>query len=252
MRHANIAIMCVCMAILSACNTTTEVNPPETNQPEVNQPEMNQSEPNKFEVEDHKNMGQQLIDAANQGDLDSILTLLNDGVNIDTTDAQGNTAVMAATKKNHVAIVKLLIEHGANINIQNDMQDNVFLYAGAEGLLEIVRLAIAADADPTLTNRYGGTALIPAADRGHVDVVKELLTNSTIDVNHINNLHWTALMEAVILGDGGPNHQQIVQLLVDHGADPQIADRDGITPLQHAMQRNYQEIIRILQSGETN
>lgn len=68
-------------------------------------------------------------------------------------------------------------------------------------------------------------------------------------MNHLNNLHWTALLEAVILGDGGKNYQQIVQLLVDYGADVQISDRDGITPLEHAKKRDFHEIERILKEA---
>jgi len=52
-----------------------------------------------------------------------------------------------------------------------------------------------------------------------------------VDVNHINNLGWTALLEAIVLSDGGLRHQQIVQLLLDHDADMTIADKDGVTPL---------------------
>ena len=191
-------------------------------------------------------MEQQLISAAAEGDTETVLELVEGGAEIDARDNQGNTAVMAATQNNKVDTVKALIEQGADINIQNNNQDNVLLYAGAEGLLEIVKLAIEAGADTTVTNRYGGTALIPAADRGHVDIVEELLTTSDTDVNHLNNLHWTALLEAVILGDGGETYQIIVQLLVDHGADVKISDRDGVTPLEHAKRRGFKEIERIL------
>ena len=65
-------------------------------------------------------------------------------------------------------------------------------------------------------------------------LVREILTHRDVDVNHVNNLGWTALLEAIILSDDGVTHQQIVQLLVDHGADTTIADKDGVTPLQHA------------------
>ncbi|MEK5109066.1 ankyrin repeat domain-containing protein [Cytobacillus sp. FSL K6-0129] len=188
-------------------------------------------------------MSLQLIKAARDGDKDHLLTLLNIGANINALDDEGNTAVMAATQQNQVEIVQVLIAHGADINIRNKRLDNVLLYAGAEGLLEIVQLAIQAGADTTITNRYGGIAIIPACERGHIEVVKELLTHSDTDVNHINNLHWTALLEAIILSDGGKTHQEIVQLLIDHGADITITDKDGVTPLQHARDRGYREIV---------
>ncbi len=194
-------------------------------------------------------MNQKLIDSAEQGDTKNVLKLLKDGADINATDKNGRTAVIAATHSNKPDTVEALIQQGADINIRDNNQDNVLLYAGAEGFLEIVKLAVNAGADTTLTNRYGGTALIPASERGHVDVVEELLTHSDTDVNHINNLHWTALLEAIILGDGGKKHQEIVQLLVDHGADVNISDGDGVTPLQHAQKRGFQEIERILKEA---
>ena len=127
--------------------------------------------------------------------------------------------------------------------------DNPFLYAGAEGLLDVLLLTIEAGADPTLTNRFGGTALIPASERGHVEVVQELLTRTQVDIDHVNNLGWTALLEAIVLSNGDERHQQVVQLLVDHGADITIPDKDGVTPLEHARQRGFTQIERILQAA---
>ena len=113
----------------------------------------------------------------------------------------------------------------------------------------ILRLTIEAGADPTLTNRFGGTALIPASERGHVEVVQELLTRTQVDIDHVNNLGWTALLEAIVLSNGDERHQQVVQLLVDHGADITIPDKDGVTPLEHARQRGFTQIERILQAA---
>jgi hypothetical protein len=191
-------------------------------------------------------MTAQLIQAAEAGDTATVQQLLKDGADIDGRDAQGRTPVMAATHGNRVDTVRALIEAGADINLRDDRSDNPFLYAGAEGLLDILKLTIAAKADTTLTNRFGGTALIPAAERGHVEIVKELLTRTDVDVNHVNNLGWTALLEAIVLSDGGERHQQVVQLLVDHGADINIADKDGVTPLEHARARGFTTIERIL------
>lgn len=196
-------------------------------------------------------LNRQLFDAAEKGNTNEVLKLLKAGANIDATNRSGTTPVLAATYHNRVETVKLLINQGADIDIRDDSLNNVLLYAGAEGLLEIVKLSIEAGADTNLTNRFGGTALIPAAERGHVNIVKELLTHSDTDVNHINNLHWTALLEAVILGDGGEDHQEIVKLLVDHGADIDMGDREGITALQHAQNNGYQDIVAILSNAKS-
>ena len=198
---------------------------------------------------DGGNMGtlnEKLIAAAEAGNTEAVRRLLREGADMNAVNSQGRTAVMAATYNHQTETVRALIQAGADINIRDNRLDNPLLYAGAEGLLDIVKLAVDAGADPTLTNRYGGTALIPAAERGHVEVVDELLRRSGIDVNHVNRLGWTALLEAILLSDGGEKHQRIVQLLVDHGADVHLADKDGVTPLAHARERGFHEIALIL------
>jgi ankyrin repeat protein len=183
-----------------------------------------------------------LIAAAARGDGRRVEDLIAAGAPINVQDERGRTPVMAATYGNHVDAVAALLRAGADVNIRDGMLNNPFLYAGAEGHLDILKLTYAAGADPTLTNRFGGTALIPAAERGHVAVVRYLLTETTVDVNHVNRLGWTALLEAIMLGDGGPRHQQIVALLIAHGADVNLADKDGVTPLAHARARGYRAI----------
>ena len=194
-------------------------------------------------------MADQLAKAAARGDTTSILELLEDGADINERDADGRTPLMIATRGYHVEAVRALIGAGADVDIRDDRLDNPFLYAGAEGLLDILQLTIEAGADPTLTNRFGGTALIPASERGHVEVVQELLTRTEVDVDHVNNLGWTALLEAIVLSNGDARHQHIVQLLVDHGADITIPDKDGVRPLEHARSRGFTEIERILEAA---
>ncbi|MBI5651339.1 MAG: ankyrin repeat domain-containing protein [Chloroflexi bacterium] len=192
-------------------------------------------------------MNDQLIQAAERGDTQTVMQLQTAGANINARDARGRTPVMAATHRNQVETVRALLQAGADVNIRDQQLDNPFLYAGAEGLLEILQLCIAARADTQLTNRFGGTALIPAAERGHVAVVNELLTRTDVDVNHVNNLGWTALLEAIVLSDGGVKHQQIVQMLIDHKANVMIADKHGVTPLEHARRRGFTAIAQILE-----
>lgn len=119
------------------------------------------------------------------------------------------------------------------------------MIATSEGYLELLRLTLPAGADVHSKDSYNGTGLIRAADRGHVEIIQELL-KTDIKIDHINNLGWTALLEAIILGDGGPRHTEVVRLLVDAGADVNLADSNGTTPLAHARQRGYQQIIEIL------
>jgi ankyrin repeat protein len=194
-------------------------------------------------------MNSTLIISAGLGDLAGIVRSLEDGEDINQQDARGRTAVMAATYAGQVAAVRLLLEREANPDIQDEMLNTPFLYAGAEGMLDILKLTNEAGADPAVTNRYGGTALIPACERGHADVVRYLLTNSDVDIDHVNRLGWTGLLEAIILSDGGPAHQEIVRILIEHGADVDLADGEGVTPLAHARARGYTEIARALREA---
>lgn len=191
---------------------------------------------------------QALIDAAARGDTAAVQHLLAAGAGVKARDSRKRTALMAATQGNHVAAASLLIARGADVNAQDDIQDSPFLLSGASGYLEILRLCLAAGADLKSRNRYGGTALIPACHHGHLETVRELL-KTAIDVNHINNLGWTALLEAIILGDGGARHTGIVRLLVGHGAQVNLADRDGVTPLAHARRNGYREMVSILEGA---
>lgn len=200
----------------------------------------------KLTEEDVISMNGSFIQAAERGETDVVLQYIGDGTDINGRDEQGRTAILAATHGNRVDTVRALIVAGADINLQDDKLDNPFLYAGAEGLLEIVRLMNDAGADPAITNRYGGTALIPASEHGYVEVVKELLTRSEVDVNHVNDLGWTALMEAIILNIGGEKQQQVIKILIEHGADVSIPDKNGVTPLEHARAHHFAAIERLL------
>ena len=188
-----------------------------------------------------------LVEAALRGDRAAVERLLGAGADVNARDAGGRNAVLAATQGAHTEIARLLIERGADVNAQDDIQDSAFLLAGARGLTEIVRLALP-HADFKRTNRYGGTALIPACHYGHVETVRVLL-GSAMAVDHVNRLGWTALLEAVILGDGGPAHTEIVRLLIARGAKLDLADRDGVTPLQHAERRGQTAVARLLRSA---
>jgi ankyrin repeat protein len=188
-----------------------------------------------------------LIAASAHGDLAAVERLLREGADVKARDGRGRTALLVATHGNHVGVARALIAAGADVNAKDSIEDSPYLYAGAEGRVEILKMTLAAGADLAATNRYGGTALIPAAHHGHPEAVKVLLATA-IDKDHVNKLGWTALLEAVILGDGGPTHTEILRLLVEAGANVNLADRDGVTPLRHAKQRGFAAMVRILEA----
>jgi ankyrin repeat protein len=117
---------------------------------------------------------------------------------------------------------------------------------GVTGSVEMARVVLQAGPDLMIRNRFGGLSHIPASERGHADYVELVLDETDIAIDHVNDLGWTALLEAVILGEGTKPWQRIVDSLVEHGADVSIADRDGVTALQHARRLGFTDIASIL------
>lgn len=187
--------------------------------------------------------------AAHDGDVAAIRQLLSDGADPAARDSNGRTPAHVSAFASHEDAVAALAAGGADVNaLDAELYDMVTIAAVADDVA-MLKAALAAGNDPGLTtSRYDGTALIAAAHLGHAEVVKTLI-EAGAPLDHINNLGWTALIEAVILGDGGPRHQQTVRHLVEAGADQAIADRQGDTPLDHARARGYGEIIAILGRG---
>lgn len=185
--------------------------------------------------------------AAAANDRRSITALLSQGADIEARDRSGATPLLVATRRNNVAAALALIAAGADVNAKDVTSDSAYLYAGARGYLQILEATLAHGADLGSVNRFGGTALIPAAERGHVDTVRRLIA-AGVDVYHVNRLGWTALLEAVLLGDGGVAHQQIVQALLEAGADPNLADAEGVTALHHAERRGQTEVAALLKA----
>jgi len=197
-------------------------------------------------------MVEQLLATAATGDLNGVDALLRAGVPLDGRDKSGRTALLVATLNNHPEIAGRLIEAGADVNAKDNIHDTPFLYAGSEGRNDILRLILASGrAKLDDSNRYGGTALIPAAHHGHPETVRMLIV-AGVNVDHVNKLGWTALIEAVVLGDGGPTYQEIVRDLVAAGADVRIADNDGVTPLEHAKRRGFAQIAATIEGASAN
>ena len=187
-----------------------------------------------------------LLNLVHQNDLLGVATALKNGANVNTADSQQNSLLLIATQKQYKEMALLLVKYGADVNQQAINLDSPFLYAGATGQTELLKVFLDHGARFDIFNRYNGSALIPACERGHIDTVKLLANTKNYPIDHVNKLGWTALMEAVILGDGSKKYQQIVKILKDAGARMDIPDFDGITPLQHAKSRGYNEIVSLI------
>ncbi|OUR76281.1 hypothetical protein A9Q83_15920 [Alphaproteobacteria bacterium 46_93_T64] len=183
-----------------------------------------------------------------RGEIKKIEKHILDGADVEQTDNFGRTALHIAAYQSNEEVFKQLINAGSNVNaFENDRYDVVTIAAVANDL-PMLLLALENGGDPkNMTSPYDGTALIAAAHLGHVEIVKALLKAGS-NIDHINNLAWTALIEAVVLGDGGPKHTAIVKDLLAYGANRNIGDRDGVTPLTHAKTRGYKEIVHVLET----
>ncbi len=173
--------------------------------------------------------------------------LLEQGARVDAADSSGATALVAAAYGNHVEVARLLVEAGADVDVKDATEQSAYLIATSEvgDDTELLELTLDAGADVNAKDSYNGTGLIRAADRGYVEIVRRLL-ETDIDVDHVNRLGWTALLEAIILGGGDERHVETVRVLVDGGVDVNLADGDGVSPLAHARAHGYDEIVAIL------
>ncbi len=191
-----------------------------------------------------------VLAAADDGDADRLALALRAGGNIEARDSALRTPLLLAVTGDHLEAARLLVALGADADALDGQHDTPWLVTGVTGSVAMAEVLLAGFPEPDLTilNRFGGTALIPAADRGHVDYVRRVV-GTDVDIDHVNDLGWTALLEAVILGDGSQRYQEIVTILLEAGADSSIGDRGRVTAREHAERAGYEAIAKIL-SGE--
>jgi uncharacterized protein len=191
--------------------------------------------------------------AAHRGDLaalDKLLAARPGPAVLDARDGNGRTPVHVAAFARRGDVIRRLAAAGAHLELlDRDRYDAVTIVSVADDEATLrVLLQLGASAKLT-TSRYDGTALIAAAHLGHDGVVRQLIAAGA-PLDHVNNLHWTATIEAVVLGDGGPRHQATLKALLDAGASTKLADRSGRTPLELARQRGYGEMVAMLEKAK--
>jgi ankyrin repeat protein len=188
-----------------------------------------------------------LLAAAARGDAAGMQALIAGGQKPDARDGHGRTPLHVAAYGRHHDAMRALVRAGADPNaLERDRYDIVTIAAVADDVGTLrVALELGASAK-NITSRYDGTALIAAAHLGHAGVVRELI-GAGAPLDHVNNLGWTALIESIVLGDGGTRHTETLRALVDARANVNLADRTGTTPLALARSRGYAAMAAILE-----
>lgn len=187
--------------------------------------------------------------AAARGDAAEINRLAAGGADVNAREGYGRTPLHIATFGRHRDAVAALAKARADLNAkERDRYDAVTIAAVADDVATLKLLLQLGASAKQVTSRYDGTALIAAAHLGHDEVVK-LLIDAGAPLDHVNNLGWTALIEAIVLGQGGPRHVATLTALVRAGTNVNLADRNGQSPLQLARQRRYQAMIAILEQA---
>ena len=190
-----------------------------------------------------------LFAAASRGDAAEIARLSAAGADIGARDGNARTPLHVAAFASQRDAMRALVRAGADPNaLEGDRYDIVTIAAVANDLPTLTAALELGCSAKNITSRYDGTALIAAAHLGHVEVVRELI-RAGAPLDHVNNLGWTALIESIVLGDGGPRHTATLEALVAAGANVNIADRGGATPLKLARSRGHLEMAGLLEKA---
>jgi len=178
--------------------------------------------------------------AAHDGNVEKLSSIIAAGTDLESRDTSGRTALHIAAFASHEAIVTALAHAGADLNALEYRAYDIVTIAAVANDLEVLDVALNLGADAGNIS----TALIAAAHLGHYKIVDRLI-KSKAPLDHVNNLGWTALIEVVILGDGGPDHRNTLKLLLAAGADQTIGDGQGVTPMEHAQSRGYDDMVQL-------
>jgi ankyrin repeat protein len=187
--------------------------------------------------------------AAAKGDATQIRALAEKGASVSATDARGRTPLHVAAFGGKHDAMRALVAAGANPNaLENDRYDMVTIAAVANDVPTLKVALELGNSAKNVTSRYDGTALIAAAHLGHGEVVRTLIAAGA-PLDHVNNLGWTAVIESIVLGDGRIRHIETLEALLRAGANPNLPDRVGRTPLTLARDRGYATMAKLLQQA---
>ena len=187
--------------------------------------------------------------AAAKGDAVEIEKLVEAGAPVDARDSHKRTPLHVAIYRHHADAARALVRLGADPNALDDQRYDIVTIASVADDVPMLKVSLELGCKATnITSPYDGTALIAAAHLGHDEVVRILIA-AKAPLDHVNNLHWTALIESIVLGNGGKRHTDTLDALVKAGANLNLADGNGATPLTLAKGRGYKEMVAILEKA---
>ena len=185
-----------------------------------------------------------LMEATKAGDVEKVEMLLESGMaDVDAVDENGSTAFMWASQEGHKEIMHMLVEKKAKVNAQNKIKWSAFMYAASSGHVEIARhLLNECGADARVQDHIGGTPLRHAVIHRHVEIVKVLMTKHTLAELDDFLFRKNALLEA-----SGMGNVEMIEYLVEQGADINEKNSEGTTPLMQCILRNQsKECVSVL------
>jgi ankyrin repeat protein len=187
--------------------------------------------------------------AAAKGDTADIEKLVKSGAALEARDEHRRTPLHVAAHLKRPEAAALLMKLDADANALDAQKYDIVTIAAVADDVPMLKVALAGGCKATnITSPWDGTALIAAAHLGHDEVVRVLIA-AKAPLDHVNTLHWTALIESIVLGDGGKRHTATLEALVKAGANLTLADRAGRTPLMLARDRGYSEMVAILEKA---
>lgn len=187
---------------------------------------------------------QQFLEAAHAGKYKELHRLIKSGVDIDTEDENGMTALAFAALQGKTAGVRLLLAKGADFKKANISGTTPLFRAAARGHVMVLRILVQAGADLNARNYENATPLHVAARGGFTGTVEEILRSHNkhhIDIDARDNAQATPLLLAAQSHTAGA-----MMLLIDKGADMTARDKNGKGLMENASPRNKTVLLEML------
>lgn len=196
--------------------------------------------------------------AASEGDISTIETMLQQGFKIDQDLGHHTTLLMVAAQRNQSLMLRFLVQHNANVDIQNEDGEKALTFAAEAGHVEDVLFLLNCDKRASVNTSYNiksatsnsfgpryfdKTLLTIAVEGGHLPLVRAL-TGIHANINARDSHNSTVL---ALAASGG--NKETVKFLISHQADVESSDDLHYTPLAYARMNHHNDLVKILQDA---